>query len=133
MAMLKDIPHFLLRQVEGGHDIAMYILFPHLTAPHDKFISLTKEQLSRWLDRVFHPAVHRHCEAHYIQHLPASYRHAFANSRARQVEDRLVDSASYQAQQALAYYLAPESLEPIWSEIIQTINDIPGLRDFRDA
>ncbi len=133
LAMLKDIPHFLVGRIEGGHDIVVYILFPHLHTAGDKFVSLTQQQLSRWLDRIFHPAIHRYCEAHYTQHLPASYEHAFSNSRAYQVEERLVDTASYQGQQAISYFLAPEYLEQIWSEILNTITDTPGLGDFRDA
>src|SRR5437762_7771031 len=59
---------------------------------------LTHQQLSGWLDRIPHPTIHRNCKAHYTQHLPTSYEHALCNSRAHQVEERLVDAASYQSQ-----------------------------------
>jgi hypothetical protein len=133
LAMLKNVPHFLLGRIEGGYDIALYILFPHLSVAGDEFISLTQEQLSRWLDRILHPAIHRYCEADYTQHLPASYEHALCNSRAHQVEERLVDTASYQSQQALSYFLDPEYLDQIWTDILDTVANIPGLGDFRDA
>jgi len=86
--------------------MTVYILFPHLAMTHDKFVSLTKEQLTRWLDQVFHPVIHCYCESvhHYCEDQPA-----------------------------LAYYLAPEYLDQIWTEILWAINDTPGLHDFRDA
>lgn len=132
LAMLKDVPHFLLGRVVGAHDITVHILFPHLATAGPKFTCLTKDQLSRWLDSIFHPAVYRQCEAHYTQHLPASYRHALAGSKARQVEGRLVETASYQSQQYLSYHLQPEYLDQIWTHILGTIADTPGLADFRE-
>ena len=50
LAMLRDVPHFLLGRVVGAHDITVHILFPYLTPVSKKFVSLTKEQHSRWLD-----------------------------------------------------------------------------------
>jgi hypothetical protein len=132
LAMLRDVPHFLLGRIVGAHDITVHILFPHMVPSTDKFFALTKDQLSRWLDKIFHPAVYQYCEAHYTQHLPASYRHALADSKARQVEARQVETASYQAQQALGYHLQPEYLGEIWTEILQTIANTPGLADFRE-
>ena len=132
LAILRDVPHFLLGRVVGAHDITVHILFPHLTPVSEKFVSLTKEQHSRWLDQIFHPAIYRHCEAHYTQHLPASYRHALANSKAHQVEGRKVETASYQAQQSIGYHLQPEYLDAIWTSILDNINSTPGLADFRD-
>jgi hypothetical protein len=131
-AQPRDLPHFLLGRVEGAHDITIHILFPHLPSRGEKFVSLTQEQHARWLDRVFNPAIHAHCDAHYTQHLPASFRHAWANSKARQVEERLVETGSYQAQQSLAYHLPPERLEAVWGDILDRVDDTPGLQDFRD-
>ena len=132
LAMLRDVSHFLLGRAANAHDITIYVLFPHLPSTQDKFVSLTKDQLSRWLDRIFYPAVYRHCEAHVTQHLPASFRHAYANSKARQVEGRKIETASYQAQQSLGFHLQPEYLEPIWNDVLHTINNEPGLSDFRE-
>ena len=81
-AMLRDVPHFLLGRVVGAHDTTVHVLFPHMAATQEKFVSLTKEQLSRWMDHVFLPALHQYYDAHYTQHLPASFRHAFDNSKA---------------------------------------------------
>jgi hypothetical protein len=132
LAMLRDVPHFLLGRVVGAHDITVHVLFPHLVQARDEFVCLTKDQLSRWLDKVFHPAVYRYCEAHYTQHLPASYRHALANSKAPQVEGRQVETATYQGQQSIGYHLQPEYLGEIWTEILDTVANTPGLADFRD-
>ena len=131
-AQPRDLPHFLLGRVEGAHDITIHILFPHLPSRGEKFVSLTQEQQARWLDRVLNPAIHAHCDAHYTQHLPASFRHAWANSKAHQVEGRLFETSSYQAQLSLGYYLPPERLEAIWSDILDRVDRTPGLQDFRE-
>lgn len=131
-AMLKDVPHFHLGRVEGGANVSLYILFPHLPVAHTKFIGLTNEQHSRWLDRVFHPAVYQQHDAHYTQHLPASHRHALANSKAHQVEDRQNESAGYQTQLSLTFFLQPESLHSIWERILHITTHTPGVQDFRD-
>ena len=130
--MVRDVPHFLLGRVVGAHDITVHVLFPHIPVLGDKFKSLTTEQLSRWSDQVFHPSVYKYCEAHYTQHLPASYGHAYANSKAHQVEGRQIETASYQAQQAIGYHLQPEYLGEIWQDIIDKIDQTPGLADFRE-
>ena len=132
LAMLRDVPHFLLGRVVGAHDITVHVLFPHMGVAHEKFVSLTKEQMTRWLDQIFLPALHQHYDPHYTQHLPASYRHAFANSKAHQVEGRQIETASYQAQQSIGYHLQPENLSAMWSDMLQTIANIPGLADFRE-
>ena len=130
--MLRDVPHFLLGRVVGAHDITIHVLFPHMTVANEKFVSLTKEQMTRWLDDIFLPALHMYYDPHYTQHLPASLRHAFANSKAHQVEGRLVETASYQAQQSIGYHLQPEYLDAMWSTMLETIANIPGLADFRE-
>jgi hypothetical protein len=131
-AMLKDVPHFHMGRVEGGANISLFILFPHLPVAHTKFIGLTNEQHSRWLDQVFHPAVYQQYDAHYTQHLPASHRHALVNSKARQVEDRQNENAGYQNQLYLSYFLQPESLHSIWEKILHTTTHTPGVQDFRN-
>ena len=131
-ALLRDVPHFLLGRIAGAHDITVHVLFPHMGNGQDKFISLTHHDYSRWFDRVFHPAVYRYCDAHYSQHLPASFRQAFANSKAHQVEGRQVETASYRTQQAIGYHLQPHQLGLIWSQVLETSETTPGLADFRD-
>ncbi len=132
MAMLRDVPHFLFGRVVGAHDITVHVLFPHMGVANEKFVSLTKEQMTRWLDQIFLPALHQHYDPHYTQHLPASYRHAFANSKAHQVEGRQIETASYQAQQSIGYHLQPDNLGAMWSDMLQTIASTPGLADFRE-
>jgi hypothetical protein len=131
-AMLRDVPHFLFGRIHGAHDVTIHVLFPHLTTGQQKFVSLTKEQHTRWMDGVFLPAVHRFYDADYTQHLPGSFQHAYANSKAHQVEGRQIETASYAAQQAVGYHLEPGTLEQIWTDILHTVNTTPGLADFRD-
>jgi hypothetical protein len=130
-AMLKDIPHFILGRVVGASDISVYILFPYL-AMVGSGSNLTKEQLSRWLDKIFLPAIHQNYEAHYTQHLPAGYHHALANSKAHQVEGRRVKTDSYCGQRSITYHLQPEVLDEVWTAIQDKIATTPGLGDFRE-
>ena len=113
IAMLRDVPHFLLGRVVGAYDITIHILFPHVAVGQEKFVSLTREQLTRWLDRAFLPAVGQFFDAYYKQHLPGNFDHAYANSKAHQIEGRQVETASYRAQQAVGYHLQPEDLDHI--------------------
>lgn len=107
--MVRDFPHFLLSRAVGAHNITVHLLFPHIPVLGDRFKSLTAEQLSRWLDQVFRLYVYKYCEAHYTQHLPASYGHAYANCKAYQVEGRQIETASYQAQQAIGSHRVPSA------------------------
>jgi len=132
LSTLRDVPHFLLGRVEGAHDVTIYVLFPHLPRTHDRFVSLSQEQLTRWTDQVLFPALHEYYPAHYTQHIPASYRHAGGNSKAHQVEGRKIKTASYQARLALGYHLQPQYLGRVWNKVLDTIESTPGLRDFRE-
>ena len=46
-AMVRDVPHFLFGRVEGAHDVTIHVLFPHLTIARQKFVSLTKDQVTQ--------------------------------------------------------------------------------------
>lgn len=131
-AMLRDVPHFHLGRLEGITDVTIHVLFPHLPFRGRKFIALSRTHYEDWFSRIFHPAVYKHTQAHYSQHIPPSFRAAIANSRARQVEARLTETASYQAQQALGYYLQPAQLGLIWDEVLSTIGADPALAPYRD-
>ena len=131
-AMLRDVPHMFVGRVAGAHDVTMHILFPHMDIANKKFVALTKEQRARFVDQVCLPAIHKYYDSHYTQHLPASFRHAFANSKAHQMEARMVQTASYQAQQSIGYHLQPEHLDQIWNDMLETIQHTPGLADFRE-
>ena len=132
--MLRDVPHCLLGRVSSAHNMTVHVLFPHLQigGTKDRFVSMTEEQLARWTDEVFHPALWKVLPAHYTQHLPPTYRVALANSKANQVEARKVDSSSYQARQAIAYHLQSGYLHEIWEAVLETVNHTPGLADFRE-
>lgn len=132
--MLRDVPHFLLGRLCGAHNITVHVLFPHLqlTPGRDRFKSMTEEQLTRWADRVFHPALWKVLPAYYTQHLPSTYRVALANSRANQVEARKIETSSYQAQQGIAYHIQPGYLREIWDVVLETVNNTPDLADFRE-
>lgn len=96
------------------------------------FKAQTYEQQSRWEDEVYLPALHRAYDAHYMLHLPASFDHAYANSKAHHIEERLVATTSYEGQRSVGYHLQPEGLDAVWSDILHTVSSTPGLADFRE-
>jgi hypothetical protein len=132
LAMLHQIPHFMLGRIEGAHDIAVFVLFPHIPVIGEKFKSLSGEQLSRWVDQIYLPALHKFYKAHYTQHIPASFQTASGNSKAHSVEIRQVQGQSYKSKRAIGYHLQPEYLDDVWGEILTRIANVPGLADFRD-
>ena len=111
----------------AAHDITVFILFPHIPVLGDKFKSLTEEQLARWADQIYLPALHKFYNAHYTQHIPASFRTASGNSKAHSVETRQVQGQSYNSKRAIGYHLQPEYLVDVWNEILTRIADVPGL------
>ena len=76
--------------------------------------------------------MYRHYATYYTQYLPASFRQAFYNSKAHQVEGRQIDTASYQSQQALGYHLQFQNLGSVWDDVLEASNTTPGLHDFRE-
>ena len=86
--MLRDVPYFLFGWVEGAYDVTIYVLFPYLPIAGQKFVLLTREQLTRWMDWAFLLAVYKAYDADYTQHLPGNFDHAYANAKAHQVEGR---------------------------------------------
>jgi hypothetical protein len=130
--MLRDVPHLFLGRLVGAENVVVHVFFPHLEVNPETSI-LNASQLSRWNDKILEPAIYDHFPAHFTQHLSAGYQHALANSRARQVEARKIETASYESQQAITYFLPPEHLHGIWMMVQHKIACSPGLWDFRDA
>ncbi|GKU23080.1 unnamed protein product [Fusarium langsethiae] len=127
---LRDVPHFIFARLEGADFITFHLFFPHLPCSRD-FSRLTDEQLSRWFDKIFYPAVRHVYDVDRLQHLPASYRHALATSRAPRIENRLIETPTYQAQLKMSYFLSPQGLQQLWDHILEATCR-PGLQDFRN-
>ncbi|KAL7755654.1 hypothetical protein ACKLNR_014181 [Fusarium oxysporum f. sp. zingiberi] len=127
---LKDVPHFIFARAEGADFITFHLFFPHLPCSRD-FNLLTDEQLSRWFDDIFYPAVRQVYDVDRLQHLPASYRHALATCRSPKVEDRLLETPSYRTKLRMTYFLPPQGLQQLWGRILSAVRQ-PGLQDFRD-
>ncbi|KAH7111643.1 hypothetical protein B0J13DRAFT_659743 [Dactylonectria estremocensis] len=89
------------------------------------------EQLSRWFDDIFYPAIRQVYDVDRLQHLPESYRHVLATCRALQVEDRLLETPSYRTQLQMSYFLPPQGLQQLWDRILAAVRQ-PGLQDSRD-
>jgi hypothetical protein len=132
--MLKEIPHFLFGDIVGFAGVQLYILFPHLprNPNKDHFSRLTNEQLQRFIDHVLLPAAYHATPSDYHQHLPPSFRVAYANSRASQTESRTTSTAHYLGQQSIHHHLQAQYLDDITTCMQRTVQRTPGLRDFRD-
>jgi hypothetical protein len=117
---LRDVPHFIFARAEGADFITFHLSFPHLLCSRD-FNRLTDEQLSRWFDNIFYPAVRQVYDVDRLQHLPASYRHALATCRAPHVEGRLLETPSYQAQLRMSYFLPPQGLQQMWDHVLAAV------------
>ena len=135
-SMLRT-PHFRFGSVEGAREMDIYLLWPYLQ--HDRpsdgpatFVSLTHDQYAIWFDDIFYPALHACLEAHVLQHLPSSYRCAFGDSRARQLDTRVTDTHSYSAQQAIHYVIQPHALGMLWQEIGRRTQGSAAIQGFRD-
>jgi hypothetical protein len=131
-AMLHHVPHLYLGSLTSASKVSVYVLFPHKYSVNADVNFLTEEELIRWVDQIFNPAIHRCCEPHYTQHMPSSFRHAKANSKAKQTEARRIDTASYQSQTLIGYHLQQEYLDQIWNEVLAKTENTPGLYDFRE-
>lgn len=132
VAMLCEVTHFLLGRIVVAHDIILHVLFLHITPTQHKLTTLSQEQLTRWTDKIFLSALHKHFPAHHIQHIPSSSRHGLANAQAHQVEGRKIEMTSYQSQMSLGHRRKARYLGGVCDDILETINDSAGLADFRE-
>ena len=57
--MLRDVPHRFLGRMARAHNVTVHVLFPHLQlgGERDRFVAMTEQQLERWTDEVFYPAL----------------------------------------------------------------------------
>ena len=130
---IKDTPHLFLGNANMAKELGIYVLFPRLRQFGQKFTCLDDNQLRRWTDMVFLPALHSNLEANHTQHIPSSYAHARAQSTARQTEGRTHRTTSYQSRQLFAYFIPQDRLESIWIDVLRTVSTTPGLHDFADV
>lgn len=131
-AMLKDTPHIFFGRVGNADEITIHILFPHLPREEGKFVSLTKDEMATWTDKVMMPAIAAHVsESHRIQHIPSTWAAALADSKARQIERRRREGQGYASQTQIPYYLPVEALDAVWEEVLRT-TEHAGLRHFRE-
>lgn len=130
---LKDVPHFMLGTLAGEDHVEVFVLFPEIGFAGKMFHALTQDQHRKWIDMIFLPSIEEYLPAHYTQHLPGNYRHANLNSYARRTEGRSTETGSYASQQALSYFLPPDSLDDIWAAVERRIRILPEARIFQNA
>jgi hypothetical protein len=129
---VMDIPHFRLGNIVGPIDIAVYVLVPHLKdgAQGEVTNFPTQDQLQRFFDKLFFPAIRNHLDADIVQHLPLSFRDAKNRSLAASSEGRAVDSTPFGRVQNLRSHLPAEKLKAVWDDVLMATEQ-DGYRDFR--
>ncbi|MBE7180211.1 MAG: hypothetical protein INR71_03215 [Terriglobus roseus] len=130
--MIRDAPHLHIGYINGYPEASVYIIFPHLEYEGEQFEALTLEQQRRWTDRVFLQAIHRRLGSNFTQHLPANFDCAYNNARAS-VENRRRKEGHYQRHIGPGYFIHHEELAGIWGDVVRTLENEPGLDDFRGA
>ena len=130
-ASICDIPHFQLGSLVGPLNIAIYILLPALYERGRSSNFPTQDQLARFFNKLFLPAVYDNATADYLQHLPASYEDARSKALASGME-RLSAFDPYQPHarlQLLRYHLPNKLLHDVWDSVLaRTL--LPGNHDF---
>lgn len=129
---VHQVPHYTFGRLAGFEEISLYLLFPRLYREDQQCSRLRDEDFKKWMDEVLLPVIYHHQPSSMVQHYPSSHDHSMSNATARGVELRAQRVESTARQQLLHYFIPPESLHPIWEDILHRI-DRPGLRQFQDV
>ncbi|KAL5344208.1 hypothetical protein ACLOAV_010826 [Pseudogymnoascus australis] len=131
---LHKIPHYCLGTLIGMNELQLFIFFPALHEEsdyeHSTYLSSRDEQL--WLDAIHIPCITKVVDCYNIlEQYPASARIANLDSLAISAEGFARKESS--REQLLRHAIQPQHLDPLWTLILETIEDSPGLHRFRGA
>lgn len=98
--------------------------------PHYTFGRLRDKDFRLWMDCVLLPIIYEHYSSSFVQHYPSSYDHSRHNATARGVETHAQRAHPIAREQQSMYYLPPETLEAVWTSILDKVQD-PGFQHFR--
>lgn len=96
-AAIREIPHFQLGWLCGDMNISLYAFVPAWYDDKKKTNFPSGQQLARFYDKLFLPAIYRHSQSDLLQHLPHSYQGASRESLAGSAE-RLSFKSSHRVQ-----------------------------------
>ena len=112
----------------------MFIFFPalHLESDHEHSTYLGKEDQQLWYDAVLSPALTKTIRcSNILQHYPASAH--IANIDSAGVAAESLTRKECAKNQLLRHALQPQYLDPLWTCILETIEDNPGFQRFQGA
>ncbi|KAG0128155.1 hypothetical protein HOY82DRAFT_541495 [Tuber indicum] len=125
---VHQIPHFQLGYVYQSEEYKVFLMFPGLWHSHRRNSYLSDNQLERFMDEVFLPAIEQQCSPNIRQHLPGSFHMAQQVSRAATAEGGSRDSGHHGRAFSMYYPLREVDLAGIWTNILSKV----AMNNFQD-
>lgn len=94
---VHQIPHFQLGSILGSLCLQIFVFVPAWYIKDSPTNFPTKQQLARFYNGLFFPALYKHGRADFVQHMPSSFEMAERNARAASYEG-LSQKISYRTQ-----------------------------------
>ena len=110
----------------------MFVFFPSLykASDYEYSIYLSKYNQQLWLDTIVIPSIYRVVDSsNILGHYPALSCIADLDSLAVSAEGLAVKESA--REQLLKYTIQPQYLDPLWTLILETIDENPGFHRFR--
>lgn len=131
---LHKIPHYCFGTAVGMDPLSILIFFPalHLESDYEHSTYLSKEDEHLLSDAIILPALNKIIgSSNIMQHYPASAHIADLDSTAISAEGLARKQSA--REQLIKHPIQPHYLDPLWSLILQTINENPGFNRFQGA
>ncbi|KFY82520.1 hypothetical protein V500_10489 [Pseudogymnoascus sp. VKM F-4518 (FW-2643)] len=133
-APLHKIPHYCLGTFISMDELLMFVFFPslHKASDYEHSTYLSKHDQQLWLDAIVIPSIYKVVDSsNILGHYPASSRIADLDSMAVSAEGLAIKESA--REQLLKHAIQPQYLDPLWTLILETIDDNPGFHLFRGA
>ncbi|KAJ5909249.1 hypothetical protein N7495_001931 [Penicillium taxi] len=85
---IHQIPHLLFGNLEGDYRTEVYLIFPGLYSPRDKWV-ITRDEYTTWTDKILLPAIKEVYPISLNQHIPSSAAHIQLNATASSKENQV--------------------------------------------
>ncbi|KFZ15728.1 hypothetical protein V502_05438 [Pseudogymnoascus sp. VKM F-4520 (FW-2644)] len=133
-APLHKIPHYCLGTLIGMDGLLMFVFFPslHEASDYEHSTYLSKHDQQLWLDAIVIPSIYKVVRSsNILQYYPASARIADLDSSAASAEGHTRKESA--REQLLKHAIQPQYLDPLWTLILETIDENPAFHRFRGA
>ncbi|KFY67914.1 hypothetical protein V497_00153, partial [Pseudogymnoascus sp. VKM F-4516 (FW-969)] len=115
-------------------ELLMFVFFPslHEASDYEHSMYLSKHDQQLWLDAIVIPSIYKVVDSsNILGHYPASSCIADLDSMAVSAEGLSVKESA--REQLLKHAIQPQYLDPLWTLILETIDENPGFHRFRGA